>query len=374
MPARRQPTFLCLMATFATRDVAARPCSRQCVRDCGLNETAGNPILSLPFRLYHSRSERPGTRQNAHYSNTYLELVHTRHTRERQWERPDGSATTPPTHAIALQELHEGSDIYEGLEATGAALKLEAQPAVSPSAALKFMRNLIRARKPRFVVEVGVFMGYTSIAMAKALDEVHAKDAGPFVLSIDSWLGDAYMWVIRKKSRCGACKGSYADILQSRHGKPAFYYNFLSNVVEAKVRHRIVPLPLATNEAARVIDYLGWRPELVYIDASHDSIDVLHDLEHFYYLLACGGVLVGDDYHWPAVRLAVDWFANGRRLRLRISEIFGGGTSSERAVPVARGGAFQGEINKGPGASGRTINSKWLVEKECLHPAHQPQA
>ena len=71
-----------------------------------------------------------------------------------------------------------------------------------------------------------------------------------------------------------------------------------------------------------------------------DSIDVLQDLEHFYYLLACGGVLVGDDYHWPAVKLAVDWFANRRRLRLRLSEIFEGGTPKERAVPLARGGAF----------------------------------
>ena len=171
------------------------------------------------------------------------------------------------------------------------------------------------------------------------------------------------MWVIRKRSKCKTCQGSYADILQPRHGKPAFYFNFLRNVASAGAARRVVPLPLATTEAARVVDYLGWRPELVYVDASHDAIDVLQDLEHFYYLLACGGALVGDDYHWTQVRLAVDWFAHHRRLQLRVFEIFGGGTNAERVVPVRLvGGArtFQGESNRG-GASGSTINSKWLI-------------
>lgn len=355
------------MFALVLYNVPTRPCSRQCVRDCGLNETADSPLRTLPFRLYHPRSERPGTRRGAHYSNTFLELVGSHHTRERQWDA-EGERATTPTYATAMQELHDGAPIYKEIEATHASLSLQSHEAVSPSASPKFMRELILKRKPRFVVEVGVFMGFTSIAMAKALDEAHgSSDAGPFVLSIDSWLGDAYMWVIRKRSKCKTCQGSYADILQPRHGKPAFYFNFLRNVASAGAARRVVPLPLATNEAARVVDYLGWRPELVYVDASHDAIDVLQDLEHFYYLLACGGALVGDDYHWTQVRLAVDWFAHHRRLQLRVFEIFGGGTNAERVVPVRLvGGArtFQGESNRG-GASGSTINSKWLIEKQC---------
>ena len=129
------------------------------------------------------------------------------------------------------------------------------------------------------------------------------------------------------------------------------------------------------NEAARVLDYLGWRPDLVYIDASHDALDVIQDLEHFYRLLRCGGMLVGDDYHWKQVAIAVDWFARRRNLHLSVYEIFGGNQkgprSSERAVRVRSGPApsewalgpmFVGEQNS---ETSRAVSSKWTIEKRC---------
>ena len=70
-----------------------------------------------------------------------------------------------------------------------------------------------------------------------------------------------------------------------------------------------VPLPMSSSEAARILWAAGMRPDMVYVDASHDALDVLQDLEHFWFLLRCGGILYGDDYHWPQVRLAVDTFA-----------------------------------------------------------------
>ena len=76
--------------------------------------------------------------------------------------KPQGERATTPTYAMAMQELHDGAPIYKEIEATHASLSLQSHEAVSPSASPKFMRELILKRKPRFVVEVGVFMGFTS--------------------------------------------------------------------------------------------------------------------------------------------------------------------------------------------------------------------
>ena len=240
-------------------------CPNECRRKCSawLSPAPSNDtsIPQIPLRLYHPRQER--SRAKAYYRNIYMSL-----------DGGHGEARTV-SRADAVRELHNDADLWANLDATRAALGLGAPEAVSPSAAPEFMRALIAERKPRLVIEVGVFLGYTTITMAKALDALYTTDAAPFVLSIDTWLGDAYMWALKTQVRCAQCSRNYADTLAKVHGKPAFYYQFLANVKAAGVAHRVVPLPLATNEAARVLDYLNWRPELVYIDASHDALDVV---------------------------------------------------------------------------------------------------
>ena len=48
---------------------------------------------------------------------------------------------------------------------------------------------------------------------------------------------------------------------------------------------------MSSSEAARAM--LQWQmfPDLIYIDASHDAVDVIQDLEHFWFLLSCGGLI-----------------------------------------------------------------------------------
>ena len=105
-----------------------------------------------------------------------------------------------------MKQLHGGHNVWVDLDRNRASFNLPEPEAVSPSAAPKFMRELIAKRKPRFIIEVGVFLGFTSITMAQALEELYgSSDAEPFVLSIDTWLGDAYMWALRDKNRCGQC-------------------------------------------------------------------------------------------------------------------------------------------------------------------------
>lgn len=68
---------------------------------------------------------------------------------------------------------------------------------------------------------------------------------------------------------------------------------------------------------------LQWQmfPDLIYIDASHDAVDVIQDLEHFWFLLSCGGLMTGDDYTWPQVKAAVQAFACQHELDIKLTEV-----------------------------------------------------
>ena len=249
-----------------------------------------------------------------------------------------------PTHASVMEALH-GESIWSRSQELHSFLQLagiRGQRAWSPSPSPAFIDAIIQRLRPQFVIEIGTFLGATSIMLAQALDALHgADDRRSLVLSIDTWLGDAYMWSSKSER--------YKSLLKVQLGKPLLYYQFLSNVRWANVTHRIVPLPLSTNEAARVLDFCRWRPDLVYIDASHDAIDVLTDLEHYYYLLQCNGTLFGDDFHWPGVRSAVTHFAQRRQLDLQVFEIHRAHPAGVRVPPTkARG------------------NTKWVLQpKTC---------
>ena len=49
-----------------------------------------------------------------------------------------------------------------------------------------------------------------------------------------------------------------------------------------------------------------WRVDVLYIDASHTSIDVFIDMTQWWPLISCNGVMYGDDYNIPSVKIAVD--------------------------------------------------------------------
>ena len=75
----------------------------------------------------------------------------------------------------------------------------------------------------------------------------------------------------------------------------------------------VVPLPMDSVNALRVLTHYGIRPDVIHIDAGHDLASVTSDLKAWWPILAPGGVLIGDDYSadrsiWPEVGLAFDTF------------------------------------------------------------------
>ena len=256
-----------------------------------------------------------------------------------------------PSGAEVMHTLH-GNNIWENLSKVKewASSGIKNSALFSPTPAPMFMKNIVNKTDAKFIVEVGSFVGGSTIILANALDAVHAQDTRPFVLSVDTWLGDAYMWSSKANMRSGGQRNSYKNLLNKAHGYPQLYKLFVHNILKSKASHRVVPLPLSSNEAARVLDYFNFRPDLVYIDASHDAIDVLQDLEHFFTLLRCDGTLFGDDFNWQGVRAAVLHFIKQRSLSLKVFHIL---NSPERAMQVNKEDWFS-----------VTGNTKWVVEKK----------
>jgi hypothetical protein len=67
----------------------------------------------------------------------------------------------------------------------------------------------------------------------------------------------------------------------------------------------ITPFPTTSSIAAKLFKKNNITFDMVYLDASHDTDDVMHDIFDYLPLTDC---LFGDDYDWPSVRAAVDVF------------------------------------------------------------------
>jgi predicted O-methyltransferase YrrM len=164
----------------------------------------------------------------------------------------------------------------------------------------------IERLRPILVAEVGTWKGASAIAMARCMDKL---DLPGRIVCVDTWLGGVEHMLGNVEN---------GNWLRRRWGWPHLYETFLANVLHGGVARRIVPVPQTSHIAARLLGHLGIRPNLIYLDASHDFMDVAIDLQLYWDLLAPGGVLVGDDYtiHWPGVIAAAKRHARDQRLSM----------------------------------------------------------
>jgi hypothetical protein len=77
---------------------------------------------------------------------------------------------------------------------------------------------------------------------------------------------------------------------------PTLYEQFLSNVVHAGLTHIIIPMRMSGLQAATWMDSMEVKPDLIYIDASHDIPSVLADLSAWFPFVKGHGILCGDDW------------------------------------------------------------------------------
>jgi hypothetical protein len=135
------------------------------------------------------------------------------------------------------------------------------------------------------IYEIGSWKGRSTRALA---DNTHG-----FVWAVDTWQGSAEhqgMADLEDDALFGAFKANVAD---------------LTNVVD--IRHESLM-------AAENVAETGPRPDMVFIDGSHDYENVKADIQAWKPLLMKDGLLCGHDYSWPGVRQAVDELLPGAKV------------------------------------------------------------
>jgi hypothetical protein len=159
--------------------------------------------------------------------------------------------------------------------------------------------ELVARLKPSRIIEVGTWKGGSALTLAI---ETEKHDLDCEIICVDTWLGALEMWTdLEDPTRHGA--------LGLNHGYPTLYFQFLANVCRAGKQSRITPFPLPSVMAAQWFALNGIGADLIYIDGSHEEEDVYQDLLSYWDLVRPSGVLVGDDWSWDGVRLAVQRFA-----------------------------------------------------------------
>jgi hypothetical protein len=146
----------------------------------------------------------------------------------------------------------------------------------------------------RLVVELGSWLGLSTRFLLR-------NAPGATVVAIDHWKG----------SREHHAEQRWREVL------PTLYETFLVNCQDYS--DRLVPMRTTTLLGLAELAELGLTPDLVYVDASHETEDVLADLltiaRHW-----PEATIVGDDWRWDSVRVAVEQFAAQTQRVVRVDD------------------------------------------------------
>ncbi len=150
------------------------------------------------------------------------------------------------------------------------------------------MERLFKEYPIKTVIEVGSWLGLSTRHLATLVPE------GGVVYAVDHWQGSSEHQAETK-------------VLST------LYQQFLSNTIHAGLTHKIIPIRMDSLEAAQSLKVV---PDMIYVDASHETDAVYRDLTAWFPLVKGHGILCGDDWWWRTVREAVILFAQENNLRL----------------------------------------------------------
>lgn len=192
-----------------------------------------------------------------------------------------------------LSKFYETSP-YEGLDAAQYPADLQGWGSDDP-----IFRDVIAATRPSLIIEVGTWKGASAIHMAQITKELGLDTK---IICVDTWLGSPEHFLAQQPG--------WRESLLLKNGFPHLYYTFLSNVLRAGFADRIIPLANTSDNAAVILDAMGLKADLVYIDAAHEEEPAYRDFRNYWKLLSDHGVLLGDDYiSWEGVTKAANRFA-----------------------------------------------------------------
>jgi hypothetical protein len=156
-----------------------------------------------------------------------------------------------------------------------------------------FLSEIVEKVSPSTIIELGSYLGQSAITMANATKKLGITSK---IICVDTWLGSAEHW---RNDKCNDLK--YFQHFEN--GTSVMYDQFVINMIVNKVDDIIVPIPNTTRQAFDILQWKNISADLIYVDASHEMMDVYDDIMMYSKLLRKGGFLFGDDYRsWEAVR------------------------------------------------------------------------
>lgn len=210
--------------------------------------------------------------------------------------------------ALTLDE--QGKKYYENFDFEAHKDSLQAfQPGSMPADGL--YEYWIDTYRPNVIIEVGSFLGYSAIKMAK---EVKRLGLPTKIICVDTWLGSPEHYRMYK---------SKEDVrIGYKNGYPTLYQKFVTSVISNDVQDIICPLPYPSSVAFKVLKNIfadiDITADFIFIDGSHEENDVYMDLYYYYQLLGDNCFMWGDDWAWEGVRKDATKFATDHDLKLTV--------------------------------------------------------
>jgi predicted O-methyltransferase YrrM len=165
------------------------------------------------------------------------------------------------------------------------------------------VERVIGERQPQYWVEVGSMLGGSALLVARVAERLGCELD---IVCVDPFTGDVNMWAWEQDLvRSG--KWRFLGLV---NGAPTIRQRFLANVKDAGFEDVITPLPATGIVGMNVLERVSnYRPDVVYVDSAHEEDETFLELSTAWDFLVKGGLLMGDDLDWPAVRNDVYKFA-----------------------------------------------------------------
>lgn len=152
-----------------------------------------------------------------------------------------------------------------------------------------FITKLTEYVKPNTAVEVGSYLGLSANNIASTMKK---NDKNSVLICIDTWLGSY----------------EHFESISYEGGISSLYDQFVSNMIACGVGDMVVALPTTTRIGAGLLRKYGIRPQMTYVDASHDYKSIVEDIELYIDLLDTNVekfCIFGDDWGWADTPRAV---------------------------------------------------------------------
>ncbi|KAJ4825427.1 hypothetical protein Tsubulata_010354, partial [Turnera subulata] len=213
----------------------------------------------------------------------------------------------PPraVHKTILERIFNGTSPYHNFPPAHVSKLLRNKKVKGWGSYGAVFERLIRKVKPRVIVEVGTFLGASSLHMA---DLTRQLGIDSVILCLDDFRGwpgfqDRFRYV-------GSVNG---DVL--------LLYQFMQNVISHNATGSVLPVPFSSASALEKLCEWGVLGDLIEVDAGHDFNSAWADISRAYRILRPGGVIFGHDYFTAkdnrGVRRAVNLFAQMNGLKVQ---------------------------------------------------------